>query len=52
VVTPVGALKSKDGEWTIGEGLEGELTASIKAELVGIQRGLFEAPDGWVRNIS
>lgn len=52
VVTPVGALKGSDGEWAIGGGQGGVLTKSIKAELVGIQRGLVEAPSGWIRPIA
>lgn len=51
VVTPVGRLRSRSGEWTIAGGEGGSLTPSIKAELVGIQRGLFASPDGWVRQV-
>jgi branched-chain amino acid aminotransferase len=48
VVTPVGRVAGRDGEFTIGSGGPGQLTGKLKARLVAIQRG--EAPDGhgWV----
>ena len=52
VVTPVAAVKSRTGDWTIGNGRGGPITAAIRNELVGIQRGRAPAPDNWVRRIS
>ena len=51
VVTPVGKVAGKDGEFTIGSGGPGQLTGKLKALLTAIQRG--EAPDshGWVSKI-
>ncbi|MEO6092119.1 MAG: branched-chain amino acid aminotransferase [Novosphingobium sp.] len=48
VVTPIGKVAGHDGEFIIGGGGPGQLTQSLKARLVAIQRG--EAPDrhGWV----
>jgi len=48
VVTPVGRVAGRDGEFTVGSGGPGQLTGKLKARLVAIQRG--EAPDGhgWV----
>lgn len=48
VVTPVGKVKGRDGEFTIGSGGPGQVTQALKAKLTAIQRG--EAPDahGWV----
>lgn len=51
VVTPVGKVAGRDGEFVIGSGGPGQLTQKLRARLVAIQRG--EAPDthGWVRKI-
>lgn len=51
VVTPVGKVAGRDGEFVIGSGGPGQLTQKLRARLVAIQRG--EAPDthGWVHKI-
>ncbi len=48
VVTPVGKVADRNGDFTIGSGGPGQLTGKLKARLTAIQRG--EAPDshGWV----
>lgn len=48
VVTPVGKVKSRDGEFPIGSGGPGQVTEALKARLTSIQRG--QAPDthNWV----
>ncbi|WP_088311342.1 branched-chain amino acid aminotransferase [Novosphingobium sp. B 225] len=48
VVTPVGKVADRSGEFTIGTGGPGQLTGKLKARLTAIQRG--EEPDahGWV----
>ncbi|GGZ00041.1 branched-chain amino acid aminotransferase [Novosphingobium colocasiae] len=51
VVTAVGRVKGRSGDWTIGNGDGGTFTAAIRNELIGIQRGLVEGPDGWVRQV-
>jgi branched-chain amino acid aminotransferase len=51
VVTSVGKVSGRDGDFTIGTGGPGQLTGKLKNRLVSIQRG--EAPDthGWIRKI-
>ncbi len=43
VITPVGAAKSSQGSWTIGDGKPGAVTLRLRQALVDIQRGA--APD-------
>jgi len=48
VVTPVGKVAGRDGEFTIGSGGPGQLTSKLRAKLVGIQRGTEADRHGWV----
>ncbi|PWV52898.1 branched-chain amino acid aminotransferase [Nocardiopsis sp. L17-MgMaSL7] len=48
VVTPVGHVKSDDGEFTIGDGQPGPITMRLREELVGLQTGLREDRHGWI----
>lgn len=48
VVTPVGRVADRDGEFTIGSGGPGQLTSKLKDRLVAIQRGSAPDPHGWV----
>ncbi len=51
VVSPIGEIKARDGGFTIGNGGGGPVTDSLKAKLVGIQRGDVADDAGWVRKI-
>ncbi|PKP92082.1 MAG: branched chain amino acid aminotransferase [Alphaproteobacteria bacterium HGW-Alphaproteobacteria-16] len=51
VVTPVGTVKSRDGEFTIGSGGPGQVTQALKARLTAIQNGQAPDPHGWVHKI-
>ena len=51
VVTPVGRVVGRDGEFTIGSGGPGQLTQKLKARLVSIQRGEAPDPHGWVMKL-
>ncbi len=48
VVTSVGTVKSRDGEFTIGGGGPGQVTGALRAKLTAIQRGGAPDPHGWV----
>jgi branched-chain amino acid aminotransferase len=52
VMTPIGRVRSHSDDFTIGSGDEmGPITASLRKELVAIQRGLVEDKYGWVRRV-
>ena len=52
VVTPVGTVAGRDGEFTIGSGGPGQLTSKLREKLVGIQRGRMDDTYGWVTRLS
>lgn len=51
VVTPVGKVASRSGEFTIGGGGPGQVTGKLKDRLVAIQRGEAPDPHGWVMQL-
>jgi branched-chain amino acid aminotransferase len=51
VITPVGAVRSADGDWRIGDGEPGPVTARLREHLLGIQFGALPDPHGWVHKI-
>ncbi len=51
VVTPIGEIRSSAGNFMIGNGGGGPITAGIKQALVGIQRGTAPDPEGWLHRI-
>jgi len=48
VITPVGAVKSAHGAWTVGDGGPGELSMKLRQALVDIQRGAAPDAHGWL----
>ncbi len=48
VITPVAAVKSAHGSWTVGDGGAGELSMQLRKELVDIQRGAAADRHGWL----
>ena len=48
VITPVGAVKSADGEFTIADGQPGEVTMRLRSALTAIQHGTAPDPNGWL----
>lgn len=51
VVTPVGKVAGKSGQFTIGDGGAGPVTRELKEQLTAIQRGETEDRHGWVQRI-
>ncbi|GGM19653.1 branched-chain amino acid aminotransferase [Dactylosporangium sucinum] len=51
VITPIGTVRDRDGEFTVADGKAGEVTMSLRDTLVGIQRGVTADPHGWVHRV-
>ena len=51
VVTPVGKVASRDGEFTVGSGGPGQTTQRLRDKLVSLQRGTAEDKHGWVTRL-
>jgi branched-chain amino acid aminotransferase len=50
VITPIGAVRSAEGEFAIGSGT-GEVTSRLRTALVDLQRGRAADPHGWVHRV-
>ncbi|MGI5213584.1 branched-chain amino acid aminotransferase [Plantactinospora sp. CA-290183] len=51
VITPIGQVRSPDGEFTIADGAPGEVTMGLRQNLVDIQRGRVADAHGWIHRI-
>ena len=51
VVTPIGSVRSAEGDFAIGGEAAGPLTERIRDSLVSIQRGKAPDPYGWIEEI-
>ncbi|MEU5868021.1 MULTISPECIES: branched-chain amino acid aminotransferase [unclassified Nonomuraea] len=51
VVTPVGRVRDRDGDWTIGDGTPGPVTRALRTALVDLHHGIAPDPDGWMHHI-
>jgi len=51
VLTGIGTVRTVSGDFTIGNGAEGEMTEQLRNALIGIQRGRTADPYGWVRPV-
>jgi branched-chain amino acid aminotransferase len=52
VVTPIGAVKSANGDFTIGGQSIGPLTQRLRSALVAIQRGEEPDPHNWIEEVA
>lgn len=52
IISPVGAVKGADREWTIGDGEPGEISMRLREELIGIQFGRVADRHGWIHKIA
>ena len=51
VVTAIGKVASRDGEFIVGSGGTGQTTQRLRDKLVAIQRGTAEDKHGWVMRL-
>jgi len=51
VITPIGTVKTSDDEFQVADGGSGDVTMSLRKELVDIQRGRADDPFGWVSRV-
>jgi branched-chain amino acid aminotransferase len=51
VLTPIGTVKTRDGDFVIGNGESGEQTGRLRAALIEIQRCRAPDPHGWVHRV-
>ncbi|GHE83198.1 putative branched-chain-amino-acid aminotransferase [Streptomyces longispororuber] len=51
VITPVGTVKARRGEWTHSGGRPGEVTMKLRDALLDIQRGVAEDKHGWMHRL-
>lgn len=51
VITPVAQVKSRDGQFTVGDGRPGAVTMALRDTLTGIQRGTVADSHGWMTRL-
>lgn len=51
VVTPVGQVRDKDGDWTIGDGSPGPVTLELREALVDLHQGRAADPRRWMHAV-
>ena len=52
VITPVGAVDSADGGWTIGDGTPGPVSMALREQLLALQTGQSPDPHGWMHRLA
>ncbi|WP_441250117.1 branched-chain amino acid aminotransferase [Kitasatospora sp. McL0602] len=51
VITPVGSVKSKGGDWTVGDATPGPVTMELRKALLALQGGQNPDTHGWLHKI-
>lgn len=51
VITPVGHVKARTGEWTVADGAAGPITQELRSALLAIQTGQTPDPHGWLTRV-
>lgn len=51
VITPVGAVDSAHGGWTVGDGTPGPISLQLREHLLGVQTGREPDTHGWMHRL-
>ncbi len=51
VIAPVGHVRSRQGDWVVGDGSAGEVTLRLRSALLDLQYGRVADPYGWMRPV-
>ncbi len=51
VITPVGSVKSEQGEWNIADGGSGPITMQLRERLLALQTGQLPDTHGWMHKL-
>ncbi|HPS66911.1 MAG TPA: branched chain amino acid aminotransferase, partial [Holophaga sp.] len=51
VITPIGTVKSRNGQWIINNRETGPVAARLREALLGIQHGTAPDPHGWMHTV-
>ncbi len=51
VITPVGSVKSKSGDWQMGDGETGPVAAELRSALLDVQHGRVADAYGWMHRV-
>jgi branched-chain amino acid aminotransferase len=52
VITPIGEVKARTGDFTVGGGESGALTMRLRESLLDIQHGRVADPHGWLHRVA
>ena len=52
VITPVGDVKARTGDFTVGDGSPGPLTMRLRGDLLDIQHGRVPDTHGWLHRVA
>ena len=52
VITPVGEVKARTGDFTVGDGTPGPLTMKLRESLLDIQHGRVADTHGWLHRVA
>ena len=52
VITPVGEVKARTGDFTVGDGAPGPLTMRLRETLLDIQHGRVADTHGWLHQVA